>query len=77
MGSLLQITMSWLCALSRQGAGAIGAGAKVLVLAVVLVLGAVRVVETGAVAGCWLRAWWREGASAGWCCWLWCWCWVL
>ena len=63
MGSY-QITMSSLRALSRQVAGAggrwkQGAGAgcrcRVLVRAVVLVLGAVG----------WLRAWWRHGAGAG------------
>ena len=69
MGLLLQITMSWLCALSRQGAGD-GCRCRVLVLTVVLGAGccelAVRVVET--VTGCqcrvlvlgavnWLCAW--------------------
>ena len=50
---LFPTTMSWLCALSRQGR------CRVLVLAVVLVLGAVS----------WLCAWWRHGAGAGAGCW--------
>ena len=80
MGFLLQITMSCLCALSRQ----VGR-CWCCELAVHMVETECRCWVPGAGVGAvsWLSAWWRQGASAGAGCWLCRWwrhgagCWVL